>query len=771
LTDRTETTKDTNAERFEDPQDAKPWHDMLEGADKVFQPWNDCCDNIDRQYASLERLRGMAEDREFQIFWANMETLLPAIYARPPQPVVVPRFKDRKELPRTASEVLERCLIANGDLDNAHRQYIQVRNDLARAARGVAWTRYDVRGGMYEYACVEHLNRRDFRHEPARSWPEVQWVARRSFLTKDKGLARFGKEFLKATFSNTKTDTPEAYTYDRKAEVWEIWHKGLGVVCWVTPGYDKVLEISEPHVTFDGFFPCPEPAYSTREPDSLIPVPDFLYYKDQIEEINILTARITALANRLKMKGFYASGAEDLSTAIEKAWADTGEGAMLVGVPNMAAMGQSVKDSIVWMPVREVAETIMVLVTLRKQLIEDVYQITGISDIMRGTTAASETLGAQQLKSQYGSVRVRERQAEMIRLCRDCTGLQAEIIAEHFQPDTIASMTQTDLPRMADIQQQLEQLKQQAMQMGPEEQQQAIQQAEQIAKQITLEQIVELFRDQRLRPFILDIETDSTIQPDEDGEKQRRAEFVQVLSALIAQALPLLQAAPEAADFIGEVLQFGTAPFRAGRQLEGAIDDLVEKIKQKAQQPPPPNPEAEKIKAELEDKKAEREFKAQDRQAEGQRKMQEGEIARQREMEDRAARAEEARMKAAEADRKAQHDTLMKSLDLKLKWVDLEIEKAKIFASAEQAREQRAEKQMKAEADEAKEFERGERDGQKSRQTEQQSAKQNEAVQSALQSVTEGQSAIAEALATLSEAMSRPKTIKFNEQGRPVGIQ
>lgn len=691
-----EDLSDTTAEKFADLRDAKPWQDMLDGSEKVFGPWQDCCDNIDKQYANLERLRGMAEDREYQIYWANMETLLPAIYSRPPVPVVVPRFKDRKELPRKASEVLERALITNAELDNVHRQYVQVRNDLARLARGAAWARYDIRDGKYEYACIEHLNRRDFLHEPARSWPEVQWVAKRAWMTKDAGLQRFGEDFLKASFSSSKTDTPEDYTFDKKAEVWEIWHKGMGVVVWVTPNHEQVLDISEPHIHFDGFFPCPEPAYSTREPDSLIPVPDFLYYKDQIEEINILTARISALAMRLKMKGFYQSGAEDLSHAIEKAFKDQSEGATLIGVPGMAAMGAGIKDAIVWLPVREVAETINVLVVLRKQLIDDVYQITGISDIMRGSTAASETATAQQLKSQYGSVRVRERQGEMIRIARDCTMLQAEIIAEHFQPDTIAQMTQTELPRTQAIQQQLMQMQQQAGQLPQEQQQQAIAEAQKIAQQITLEQVMQLLRDQRIRPFILDIETDSTIQPDEDAEKQRRAEFVQVLSGLLGQALPLLQAAPEAVDFVGEVLQFGTAPFRAGRSMEGVIDDLVDKIKAKAQQPPPPSPEAEKAKAEGERMKMQMANDQQKMQAEQQRTQMDGQ-ARMAELQASAqAKQAEAQIRMAEMTAKAQHDRAMQAMALELKQADLQLkamdlELAAMRIAEAQARAQEAE--------------------------------------------------------------------------------
>ncbi|MEL6758106.1 MAG: hypothetical protein AAFP81_16870 [Pseudomonadota bacterium] len=608
--------QDTTAEKFKDLRDAKPWQDMISDAEEVFSKWNDCCDNIDKEYASLERLRGgQSVDREFQIFWANLETLRPSIYARPPQPVVVPMFKDRLALPREASEVLERALIANAERDNVHRQYLAARDDLARTARGALWARYDLRHEKYEYACLEHVNRRDFLHEPARSWPEVSWVARRAFLTKDQGLKRFGEAFLDVKLSSKDNDTPNEYTFDKKAEVWEVWHKTLGVVCWVTPEGDKVLDVDQPHINFEGFFPCPEPAYGTKEPDSLIPIPDFLYYRDQVEEINELTGRIAALSESLRMKGFYAAGAEDLAAAIEKAAKSTDQTALLVPVAGGAAMN-GIKGAVEWLPIKEVAETIAALVSLRKQLIEDVYQITGISDIMRGSTAATETATAQQLKSQYGSVRVRERQSEMVRLARDGNRLQGEIIAEKFLPQTIQQMTQTNLPSEQQKQQQIAQAEQQLAQVPPEQQAAGKAQLVELQQAVTFDQVIALFKDEHMRPFILDIETDSTIQPDEDAEKQRRTEFVTVVSQLLGQAMPMLEKAPETAPFVGEVLQFATAPFRAGRGLEGEIDDLVEVIQQRTSAPAPdPAAEAMKQKAEAETAKIQKDNEQKDLEA------------------------------------------------------------------------------------------------------------------------------------------------------------
>jgi hypothetical protein len=100
-----------------------------------------------------------------------------------------------------------------------------------------------------------------------------------------------------------------------------------------------------------------------------------------------------------------------------------------------------------------------------------------------------------------------------------------------------------------------------------------------------------------LRPFVLEIETDSTIQPNEDQEKQRRTEFLLAIGVFIAQAGPVVAAQPETAPFMAEMLKFTAGGFRAGRQLDDAIDEFAEKLKASASQPQP-NPEAEAAKAE-----------------------------------------------------------------------------------------------------------------------------------------------------------------------------
>lgn len=633
-------------DQFEGMRSAKPWLDMIKQAEKSFQNYQDKCDNIDKQYADLKSMADAGIERQMKVFWANLEVLKPSIYSRPPVPVVVSRFKGRKPILRHASEILERVLLSSFDQEDINETMLGVRDDLAVAGRGVTWLRLEEDEEGSQRVCYDHLDRKDFAHDPARKWKEVQWVARRTHNTREEMRERFeedsGDAFLGATYSDKDSKKEgDDHTVDKTATVWELWHKGKGIVVWVTDSVEGVLDIREPFLDLHGYFPCPRPAYGTVERATLLPVPDFVYYKDQLEEINELTARISALSESLRMKGFYAAGNEDVSGALETAFQNTDNNALLIPVPNFGSMGAAgLKDSIIWLPVNEVASVIGSLIDLRKQLIEDVYQITGISDIMRGSTNANETLGAQQLKSQYGSVRVRDRQAELVRVARDMTRIAAEIMAENFNPETMLAMSQYDeVPKEAEVQQkiqdiesQIEQAKQNPALMAqaqenPEQAQQLLQKAQQeiqkLGAEVTLEKVLEFLASERVRPFALDIETDSTIQPDEDAQKKRSTEFLGALSGAIGQLGPMVQAQPESAPFVAEVLKFAVSPFRAGRSLEQAIEEFAESIKKQAAQPKE-NPAAKQAEQEAKDKQADmqiRQTEMQGKQMETQAKM------------------------------------------------------------------------------------------------------------------------------------------------------
>jgi hypothetical protein len=154
--------------------------------------------------------------------------------------------------------------------------------------------------------------------------------------------------------------------------------------------------------------------------------------------------------------------------------------------------------------------------------------------------------------------------------------------------------------------QQGQQMMQQGQQQDPAQAQQmqtmmvqAQSKLQKMQEEPTIEQVLQFLGDNRAKSFVLDIETDSTIMADENAEKQRRTEFIGVLGQLLPQLSTMIQNEPKTAPFCGEILKFATAPFRSGRSLDGAIDELIEQMKAKGDQPPGDDPVTAKGKMDM----------------------------------------------------------------------------------------------------------------------------------------------------------------------------
>src|SRR5690606_4181458 len=125
---------------------------------------------------------------------------------------------------------------------------------------------------------------------------------------------------------------------------------------------------------------------------------------------------------------------------------------------------------------------------------------------------------------------------------------------------------------------------QQALQAAQEQLSQIAQQIDKIQSQPTVEDVLDFLKDEKLRPFVLDIETDSTIYPDEMREKSSRAEFMQVFTSVMAGVSQLASLGPQALGLSGAVMKFALAPYRVGRELEGVIDDFIDAAPQISEQ-------------------------------------------------------------------------------------------------------------------------------------------------------------------------------------------
>jgi hypothetical protein len=579
------------------------WHDQLDKAAKVFDKWEKRGKKVVRRYRD-ERDAIEMPRMKFNILWSNISVLFPALYGRMAKPEVSRRYSDQDPVGRLASTMLERVIEYEvtqfGDFDSAMQGVVQ---DRLLPGRGTAWVRYEPiivneqpeLTGMPElnpdegveitnteevervdsaHSPVDYVYWTDFLHSPARTWDEVWWVSRWVYMTPEEGIERFGDVFKNVPLQDQNDDvdsknpmTAKA-TYGKKAKVAEIWNKRTKKVCWVAKGYPQALDERDDPLELEGFFPCPKPLLATTTNGSMIPVPDYCEYEDQAQELDNLTQRIYLLVKACKAVGVFNAEFKELGRLFTE-----GVDNKLFPVTAWAAMSEKggLKGAIDMMDTSAIIKTLQQLYQSREVVKQSIYEISGISDVLRGATNANETLGAQQLKANFGSLRLRATQGDVARFATDLFRIKAQIVCKFYPPELIVEMS--------------------GVMNTPEGQNPQLLQA-----------AVQMLSNSTIRDFHIQVEADTLAQIDEQAEKQSAVEAIEAITGFLQNGLPMVQQAPEMLPLFGEMLLFTVRRFRAGRSLESSIEQAMQALQQKAQmaqqQPPQQDPEMLKLQSE-----------------------------------------------------------------------------------------------------------------------------------------------------------------------------
>lgn len=541
-----------------------------------------------------EASRRAATARKFNILFSNTEVLRAAMFGRMAKPDVRRRFADaNNQVARETAEVIERALSYSQDTQPSEQALSSAVFDYVLPGRGIVRVEYEPRiaekpvldpFGMpmldetgqpvtqefiaEQYLCDKYVFWEDFLHEPARHWQGVNWIAFRHTMDGDDlddqifetapqtsqvfGDAKSVPMNWQPQIDHVKKNVPEDF---KKAEVWEIWDKRKKQRLWIVEGYDKPLRIDEDPYGLEDFYPTPEPLIAYRATDSYVPMPEFHTYRDQADDLDEITARISRLTRALKRRGVYDKAMTEL-----RRLAAAGDNEF-IPVENYATLMQKGGLQAAFQQ-EDIAITASVINDLHKQrdsLIQTIYEVTGISDIVRGATNPNETLGAQQLKAQFGSNRLRRRQDDVAKWIKGLYRIKAELIAEHFEPDVLQAIT---------------------------------------GKQVTPE-MMQILRDEKIRNYAIDVETDSTVFEDANQEKQAVTELLAGVTQFMQGTFPLAAQQPMIAPLLVSMLTMAVRRFKAGRELEDVIETVGQQIEQVAAQPPPQPQEDPQQKAEL----------------------------------------------------------------------------------------------------------------------------------------------------------------------------
>jgi hypothetical protein len=463
----------------------------------------------------------------------------------------------------------------------------------------------ETEGGIYreneeriEYECapVDYVYWRDFGLTVARTWEEVTAVWRKVYMERDALVERFGEELGGKIPLDTKPETSKSFNEkmgegSREALIYEIWDKSTGQVIWLSKSMGQILDTRDDPLQLENFWPCPKPMFSTLTTDSLIPVPDFVLYQDQARQLDTLADRIDGFIQALKVRGVYDAAEPSLARLFSE-----GENNALLPVKNYGAFSEKggLQGAINLVDIKPIAEGLNMAYQAMEQVKGQIYEIMGIADIQRGQTDPSETLGAQIIKSNNASGRLKTMQHDVVNFATALLQIKAQIICQHFTDDTIVRISG-------------------AMQLSQQD-------------QALIPQALQLLKDEPAKNFRIEVTTDSMIYQDEQQEKADRMEFLQAVGGFLNTALPAAQATPELTPMLVEMLKFGVTAFKAGKGLEGLIDETADKFRQQAKamegQPKPPSPEMQKLQMQSQMEQAKMQAQSQAKQAEMQMQLQ-----------------------------------------------------------------------------------------------------------------------------------------------------
>lgn len=595
-----EESRAETADTFEDsPRGwSSRWTMEFKAARKRLEGWHTLGTKVVKRY--LDERDGADKSKgKLNLFSANVNTVGAMLYGKTPTVDVSRKFADSQDdVARVAGEMLERCL--NGDIsrkgDNYAAALQHALKDFQLPGFGSIKLRYEcgeiettpgkpaihsphpMTGEMVQLApevppverkpneCVEtdYVHWKDELWGVARYYEEVPWRAFRSQMTRDALKKRFGDKIGAVVPLNTKRSDRDkdrdgsADPWDR-ADVWEVWHKETRRVFWFVEGYPETLDDKEDPLELSGFFPGPRPLFANLSNDKLVPVPDYYLAQDLYLEVDEYSQRIKLLSEAVRAAGLYDKTSPDVPRLLS-----AGTGNVLIPVERWAMFAEKggLKGQIDWLPLDMVVAALDKLRELRTESMGLLFQVTGLSDIMRGQAAAQTTATEQAIKAKFASVRIQSLQDEFARFASEAQEIKGEIMCRWFDAETI--INRSNVMQTPDAQ-----LAQQAVQL--------------------LQSDSEQYR--------IQVKPEAISLTDYAALKQEKSEVIQALGGYFQAMAPMIQGGMLPAEFVMQLAQWMVSGLKGASSMEGLFDQAIAKIEQAKQQaqaqppqPPPPDP-------------------------------------------------------------------------------------------------------------------------------------------------------------------------------------
>ena len=595
------------------------WLDRIDYALEKEKDWRKDGEQVFKIYRSESK--GSSKKDRFNILWTNTEIKRQSLINATPIPDIRRRFNDPDPVGGEACEVLKRGISYTLDCQDGLNKLFLCANDMLLPGRGVIRVRYkgymnesdDVNEHVdsdqettvpevsYEEAQLEHVQWDKFIHSTGDEWADIEkdgWVGFIHDITKEEAKERWPEKYSSLSYDSNEKDAKKEENAEYKTTtVYEIWDKDEKKVYWIGKDYkDDFLDIIDDPMELKGFFPVPRPAYAIEDSTSLVPIIEYSQYEVLAKELEDLTNRIGKLINACRARGAYDARISEMEKLFS---ADDNE---FIPLQNAVAVMETggLEKNIYFMPLEIIINAITVLNNQRIAVKQQIEEITGMSDIIRGTTNPNETATAQRIKVNFASARLDRQKQTFQVFARDLIRIIADVISQ-FSRDTISVMTgltyQTEQEKQM-MQAQLQMIQQQMQPQMPgmppqQPNPQMAQQAQQLQAELqkpSWEQVSAILKSDMTREYKIDIETDSTIAADKQAMQETLSTFMQAIAQFTTMAANGEQAGVLTQAAAKEMMKEFVRGFGLSKNIEEALDK---------QDPPKQDPEAAKMQAEM----------------------------------------------------------------------------------------------------------------------------------------------------------------------------
>lgn len=418
--------------------------------------------------------------------------------------------------------------------------------------------------------CIDYVFWEDFLWSPCRVWEERRWVGRAVYLDKPELIERFGEEKGGKVPLNYRptalTQAPQGITPKneaiQRAKVYEIWDRTERKVIWFSKDYPELLDSKDDILGLIGFEPCPEPLLANVTTSNTTPRPDYYVVQDQYTELDTVNNRISMLVQACKVVGVYDRASDGVQRMLNEGFDN-----QLIPVDNWSMFAEKggVKGQVDWLPLEQVVNALQRLYEAREAIKAQIYELTGIADIIRGASKASETLGAQEIKAKFASIRIKDIQDSVAIFASQILRIKAELMIKHFEPEIMlrkSNIRRTDDAQLAD-------------------------------------QAIAMLQSEEGFEWRILVTSDQLAQADYDMEKQDRIELLTTTSTYMQQGAALMLQMPQAAPLVVGLLKWAVSGFKGAKEIEGMLDKQLQALLAAPPEPPKPDPAQQKAEAQI----------------------------------------------------------------------------------------------------------------------------------------------------------------------------